>query len=299
MFGISFSMVTFSAYESLNYNYTLLKDATDNRTREMVNSIVPFLENRELIIERDSINRYFNRIIAQRELNSDLFQIDSIFIVSKDGSLIAHNNLIELNSAEPMKFNKPIYMRSLRMRKGQNPLTQVIEYETNRDGTFLGETLYKMFPDLNEKVILVSSALFWDDKLEASASFHIQYSRKNVQALVEYNKEIYKWILLNSSIVIFAVVFLLWLIFVYFQFSTYKQGHREAIDQKISDTKKTNSRIQTIIEKKETTLKNYLTGSRKALVSNPQISIRKTNYHTKDKKNSDIPNDKKYESGLL
>jgi hypothetical protein len=255
--ALAMSAVAWSFYESVNSSLSLLKYTSDNKARDILSTVARVAESKMSPDGNSEMNEFFAKLIKQSEKDLDKFLIKEIFLVSNDGTLLSHSDTEELRNSSNSSFNKPQYMRALRMRKGQLPTPQVIGDEYLGDNTIFGTWIMKTFPDLKYQTILLSSPVYHTQRLEAIASIHLVYNRGNVLFFINNQREIFSWMLTNYSIIALIIAFGLWIVFALYNFASYRQGARVATHSESAPP--TSSKIGAILEKQEDTLKKYLT----------------------------------------
>lgn len=269
---LALSAVTWSFYESVNSSLALLKYTSDNKVRDILATISRISETKVSSEEVYEMNEFFQKLIKQSEKDLDKFLIKEIFLVKNDGTLLAHSNPEELKNSIPGSYNKPQFMRALRMRKGQLPSPQVIGEEYKGDNTFFGSWMTKIFPDLRFQTILLSAPVYHTQRLEVVATIHLIYNRGNVLFFIDTQRELLQWMLVNYTVIAFILAFALWTVFVLYTFASYRQGVRVANGEKPKTSKKT-SKVMSIIEKKEETLQKYLSPIPARLDSDISLNI--------------------------
>lgn len=255
---LALSAVAWSFYESVNSSLALLKYTSDNKARDILATISRVAETKVGSEAVSEMNEVFQKLIKQSEKDLDKFLIKEIFLVAKDGTLLAHSNPEEFKNAILGSYNKPQYMRALRMRKGQLPTPQVIGEEYKGDPTFFGSWITKTFPDLRFQTILLSAPVYHTQRLEVIATIHLIYNRGNVLFFIESQRELLQWMLANYTVIALVLAFGLWTVFVLYTFATYRQAARVTTGAEKTKTSKKTSKLMSIIEKKEETLQNYL-----------------------------------------
>jgi hypothetical protein len=268
---LALSAVVWSFYESVNSSLSLLKYTSDNKARDILSTVARVAESKMSQENTSEMNEFFVKLIKQSEKDLDKFLIKEIVLVSNDGTLLSHSNLEELKNAYSGSYNKPQYMRALRMRKGQLPTPQVIGEEYKGDNTFLGTWIMKTFPDLKYQTILLSAPVYHKERLEAIASIHLVYNRGNILFFINNQREILVWMLANYTVIALMLAFTVWVVFALYTFASYKQGVRVATHTE-TPSKKT-SKLGAILEKQEDTLKKYLTPIPARLDSNISLNI--------------------------
>ncbi|MDX1958558.1 MAG: hypothetical protein SFU98_08305 [Leptospiraceae bacterium] len=257
---LAISAVCWSFYESLGSSVSLLKYTSDNKARDILSTIARVSETKMSVEGQREMNDFFGKLIKQSEKDQDKFLLKEIFILSNDGTVLSHNNPSELKTNEPDKYNKPYYMRALRMRKGQLPTPQIIGKENEGDGTMLGNWMLRFFPDLKFQTILLSSPIYHTEKLEAIGSIHLIYNRGNVQYLLSNQREIFIWMLSNYVVIAFLATLIIWAIFAFFSFSIYRLASFQGSTLGATESK---SKLKSFLDEKENTLKQYITGKNK------------------------------------
>ncbi|MCX7998089.1 MAG: hypothetical protein N3A69_03940 [Leptospiraceae bacterium] len=271
---LALSAVVWSFYESVNSSLSLLKYTSDNKARDILSTISRVAETKAASGDISEMNEFFQKLIKQSEKDLDKFLIKEIFLVAKDGTLLAHSNPEELRNSFVGSYNKPQYMRALRMRKGQLPTPQVIGEEYKGDQTFFGSWITKTFPDLRFQTILLSAPVYHTQRLEVIATIHLIYNRGNVLFFIESQRELLQWMLSNYTIIALVLAFGLWTVFMLYTFASYRQGARVASGtEKPKTSSKSTSKIMSIIEKKEESLQKYLSPMPAHLDSDVSLNI--------------------------
>ncbi|HMV44121.1 MAG TPA: hypothetical protein PK079_17940 [Leptospiraceae bacterium] len=261
---LAVSAVSWSFYESVYSSLNLLKYTSDNKARDILATVARVAETKMYSDGYNEMNDFFVRMIKQSEKDLDKFTIKEVFLISPEGVVLAHSNPSEITgeiiSRTPsQKYNKPYYMRALRMRKGQLPTPQTFGQEYKGDETFFGRMMMRLFPELKYQTVLLSAPIYHLEKLETVGSIHLIYNRGNVLFFMESQKEIFLWMLLNYIGISFLVSIALWGTYVLFLFGSYKQGGRNTANIPEPELPKTLAKIETIFEKQEDTIKRYLT----------------------------------------
>ncbi|MBE7410478.1 MAG: hypothetical protein L6Q54_10570 [Leptospiraceae bacterium] len=227
--GVAISAVAWSFYESSRLSLNLLKITSDNKARDILFSLAKAAEVRMTPEGLLELSTDFGRIKKQAEKDLDKFGVKEIFILSDSGKVIAHSDKEEISiplKSRPIleKYNKPFFMRALRMRKGQFPIPQDYGEQYNGDGTKFGEILLKLFPEIKIQTVTVSSPVYHLKKLETVASIHLIYDRGNFHFFLDKQRELFYWMLVNYSIIAFGACFFLNLVYMIFSFFNKKQG---------------------------------------------------------------------------
>jgi hypothetical protein len=262
--SLAVSAVSWSFYESVYSSLNLLKYTSDNKARDILATVARVAETKMYSEGYSEMNDFFIRMIKQSEKDLDKFTIKEVFLISSDGIILAHSNPSEvssdINSRTPSpKYNKPYYMRALRMRKGQLPTPQTFGQEYKGEETFYGRLVMRLFPELKYQTVLLSAPIYHMEKLETVGSIHLIYNRGNVLFFMESQKEIFFWMLLNYIGISIIVSIVLWLLYMLFLFGSYKQGARNTANIPEPELPKTLAKIETLVEKQEETIKRYLT----------------------------------------
>lgn len=262
---LAVSAVSWSFYESVYSSLNLLKYTSDNKARDILATVARVAETKmDSEAGYNEMNDFFIRLIKQSEKDLDKFTIKEVFLISSDGIILSHSNPQEvasdINSRTPSpKYNKPYYMRALRMRKGQLPTPQTFGQEYKGEESLYGKMIMRLFPELKYQTVLLSAPIYKMDKLETNGSIHLIYNRGNVLFFMEGQKEIFFWMLLNYVGISIVVSLVLWLGYVFFLFGSYKQGVRNTANIPDPELPKTLAKIETVFNKQEDTIKRYLT----------------------------------------
>ncbi|MBP7284344.1 MAG: hypothetical protein KBA66_22345 [Leptospiraceae bacterium] len=263
--SLAVSAVSWSFYESVYSSLNLLKYTSDNKARDILATVARVAETKmDSEAGYAEMNDFFIRMIKQSEKDLDKFTIKEVFLISSDGIILAHSNPSEvssdINTRTPSpKYNKPYYMRALRMRKGQLPTPQTFGQEYKGEETFYGRLVMRLFPELKYQTVLLSAPIYKMEKLETNGSIHLIYNRGNVLFFMESQKEIFFWMLMNYIGISILVSITLWFGYMFFLFGSYKQGARNTANIPEPELPKTLAKIETIFEKQEDTIKRYLT----------------------------------------
>jgi hypothetical protein len=262
--SLAVSAVSWSFYESVYSSLNLLKYTSDNKARDILATVARVAETKMNSEGYSEMNDFFVRMIKQSEKDLDKFTIKEVFLISPDGIILAHSNSSEVSSdissrTPSAKYNKPYYMRALRMRKGQLPTPQTFGQEYKGEETFYGRLVMRLFPELKYQTVLLSAPIYHIEKLETVGSIHLIYNRGNVLFFMESQKEIFFWMLLNYIGISILVSIALWSAYVMFLFGSYKQGGRNTANIPEPELPKTLAKIETIFNKQEDTIKRYLT----------------------------------------
>lgn len=261
---LAVSAVSWSFYESVYSSLNLLKYTSDNKARDILATVARVAETKMNADGYSEMNDFFIRMIKQSEKDLDKFTIKEAFLISPDGVVLAHSNPSEitgdlLSRTPSPKYNKPYYMRALRMRKGQLPTPQTFGQEYKGEESFYGRMVMRLFPELKYQTVLLSAPIYHLEKLETVGSIHLIYNRGNVLFFMESQKEIFFWMLFNYIGISILVSIALWSVYVMFLFGSYKQGGRNTANIPEPELPKTLAKIETIFEKQEDTIKRYLT----------------------------------------
>ncbi|MBP9889246.1 MAG: hypothetical protein KBF93_23325 [Leptospiraceae bacterium] len=262
---LAVSAVSWSFYESVYSSLNLLKYTSDNKARDILATVARVAETKmDSEAGYTEMNDFFIRMIKQSEKDLDKFTIKEVFLISSDGIILSHSNPLEvasdINSRTPSpKYNKPYYMRALRMRKGQLPTPQTFGQEYKGEETFYGKMIMRLFPELKYQTVLLSAPIYKMEKLETNGSIHLIYNRGNVLFFMESQKEIFFWMLMNYVGISILVSVVLWLGYTFFLFGSYKQGARNTANIPDPELPKTLAKIETVFNKQEDTIKRYLT----------------------------------------
>lgn len=261
--GLVVTAVSWSFYESASSSLNLLKYTSDNKARDILATVARVAETKMTNEGFNDMNDFFSRLIKQSEKDLDKFTIKEVFMISSDGVVLSHSNPAEVAAdlsqrTASQKYNKPYYMRALRMRKGQLPTPQTFGQEYKGDNSFVGNYLMKLFPDLKYQTVLLSAPIYHSEKLETIGSIHLIYNRGNVLFYIESQREIYFWILANSLAMGLVATVFLWAVYMIFLFGSYRQGGRNVAKVADPPSSKTLTKIQTVVEKQEQTLRDYL-----------------------------------------
>ncbi|MCE9500652.1 MAG: hypothetical protein K8R21_09155 [Leptospira sp.] len=230
--GIAITAIGWSFFETSRSSLTLLKYTSDNKARDILAAIARVGETKMTPDGIQEMNDLLVRIKKQTEKDLDKFGIVEMFLLSENGKILAHTNKEEI--AIPLKerpvldkYNKPFFMRALRMRKGQLPYPQDYGEPWNGDGTRFQTLVLTLFPDLKSQTVAISSPVYHLKKLETVASMHMIYSRGNLLFYMDRQKELLLWLTINYSVIGFIASVILGLIFLLFSILTRKQGVNE------------------------------------------------------------------------
>lgn len=264
----SVTAVAWSFYESVNTSFSQLKYSSDTKARDILSILARVTETKMTPEGQAEMSEFFNRIIVQSEKDLDKFQITDIFLVSNDGALLSHNSSEELKKLDPSKYNQPMYMRALRMRKGQLPIPQSFGKEFEGEGGFLDKWILKNFPDIKYQTILLSAPIYHTERLEALGTIHMVYSRGNLLFFMKNQKDVLKWIVLNFGLVALISTILTWSVAAYFMIGSYRQGLSTGKGDTVSTT-----RLGSLLQKQEETLQRMITPMPVKLDSDISLNI--------------------------
>ncbi|MCB1159485.1 MAG: hypothetical protein KDK45_18425 [Leptospiraceae bacterium] len=229
---LSFSAVSWSFYESANSSMNLLKYTSDNKARDILSTIARVAEARMYPYGYSEMNDYFYRLVKLSEKDLDKFTIQEIFLISRDGKLLAHSDPSrvkeDISKREPSsQYQKPFFLRAHRMRKGQTPVPQNFGDQYKGDGSYFSKTSIRLFPDIKNQTVIVSAPVYSQIHLETQGSVHMIYNRGNFLFFLERQKDIYIWMLINYLVIGFIAGILLWVFFAVFTFIGIKEGLKQ------------------------------------------------------------------------
>lgn len=262
--SIALTAVAWSFYESVSSSLSLLKYTSDNKARDLLATAARVAETKMYPEGYEEMNEFFIRLIKNSEKDLDKFTIKEAFLLSTDGIVLSHSEPLEVSldvykRIPSQKYNKPYYMRALRMRKGQLPTPQVFGKDYVGDETYFGKTLMGLFPEMKHQTILLSAPIYQLDKLETIGSIHLVYNRGNILFFIDSQKDIFFWMVSNYSLIALISAFILWILHALFIFATYKQGVRFGNNSPEPKPKsKTMEKLNSLVEKQEDTLKRFL-----------------------------------------
>lgn len=257
---LSVSSVTWSFIESVKSSYNLITYTSDNKARDILATVAKVAEHKMNPEGYTELNEIFLRLIKQSEKDLDKFVIKEIFLISNNGSLLSHSNQIELDSDSKQKYNKPYFMRALRMRKGQLPSSQVYGTEEYKgDNSFFSNQILKLFPDLKNQETLLSAPIYMLENLDTVGSIHLIYSRGNVLNFIETQRKLFFWMLFNYIGISFLVSLVLFGIYALFLFGTYKQAVRKTAKEPDPEYNEMVTKVLEYVSKHEERITEYLT----------------------------------------
>lgn len=232
---VALTAVTWSFLESASSSFAFIKSASDNRARDTIVSLAKASEVRMNPKGYSELDKTFSRLMDVTGEDADQFKVIEISLVSPDSVVLASSDKkiqaipVKDRKKDPL-YSESLYTRALRMRKWQYPdpivLTQrsnSIEQDDHSSPAdlsyFIGkfDTLIEhFFPEAREDMGLVSCAVYHESKLDVVGAIHLKYSRGNFSLFLEKQKEMYFWMVRNTSLIALAISICLILVYLLF-----------------------------------------------------------------------------------
>jgi hypothetical protein len=119
-FEIGFGFLIFENYRnSFVTEYNDKKNNSDFRAEDIVLNLSRYLEIITPQTDKDNIESYFNRLVSATNKNQYEFSILNIYLLSTDGSILAFTQSSTNLQGASIDTHLPLFMRALRMRRGQ------------------------------------------------------------------------------------------------------------------------------------------------------------------------------------
>jgi hypothetical protein len=232
---VALTAVTWSFLESSSSSFAFIKSASDNRARDTIVSLAKASEIRMNSKGYSELDKTFSRLIDVTGEDADQFKVIEVSLVSPDSVVLASSD--KKIQAIPLKdrkkdslYSENLYTRALRMRKWQYPDPVVLAKKDSNpeqievsNSINLSYFLRKVdvlvdhfFPEAKEEMGLVSCAVYHESKLDVVGVIHLKYSRGNFALFLDKQKEMYFWMVRNTSLIALAISICLILVYLLF-----------------------------------------------------------------------------------
>lgn len=251
-FEIGFGFLIFENHRiTFESDYNDKKNNSDFRAEDIVLNLSRYLEIITPQTDKDSIESYFNRLISVTNKNQYEFSILNIYLLSTDGSILAYTQSNANLQWASIDTHLPLFMRALRMRRGQVE-SVVYEKKEHLEYSFFEKKILGLKPEDTENFYLSSAPVYLKDKMEVSGSIHIIYQRFDLDYFISVHKNTLKSQLLLAVVIGLLLSLFLWLIFYAFVSILIRESlHDNSYEVALSKETKKKPVVQEKVEKVE------------------------------------------------
>jgi hypothetical protein len=212
-FEIGFTFLIFENHRnSFVTEYNDKKNNSDFRAEDIVLNLSRYLEIITPKTDRDGIESYFNRLISATNKNQYEFSILNIILLSTDGSTLVFTQSSANFQEASIETHLPLFMRALRMRRGQVE-SAIYEKKEHLEYSFFEKKVLGLHVEDTENFYLSSAPVYFKDKMEVVGTIHILYQRFDMDYFLATRKSTLKTQLLLASVIGLVLSLFLWLIF--------------------------------------------------------------------------------------
>jgi len=251
-FEIGFGFLIFENYRnSFVTEYNDKKNNSDFRSEDIVLNLSRYLEIITPQTDKDGIESYFNRIVSATNKNQYEFSILNIYLLSTDGSILAFTQSSTNLQGASIDTHLPLFMRALRMRRGQVE-SVIYEKKEQLEYSFFERKVLGLKSEDTENFYLSSAPVYIKDKMEVVGTVHIVYQRFDMNYFLSAQKNTLKVQLLLATVIGFLLSLFLWLIFYAFVSILIRESiHENSYEAVLSREIKKKPVIQEKVEKVE------------------------------------------------
>ena len=258
-FEIGFGFLIFENYKnSFVTEYNDKKNNSDFRAEDIVLNLSRYLEIITPQTDKDNIESYFNRLVSATNKNQYEFSILNIYLLSTDGSILAFTQSSNNLQGASIDTHLPLFMRALRMRRGQVE-SVIYEKKEQLEYSFFERKLLGLKSEDTENFYLSSAPVYIKDKMEVVGTIHIIYQRFDMNYFLSAQKNTLKVQLLLATVIGLLLSLFLWLIFYAFVSILIRESiHENSYEVALSREIKKKPVIQEKVEKVDTIISKSL-----------------------------------------
>jgi hypothetical protein len=251
-FEIGFGFLIFENYRnSFASEYNDKKNNSDFRAEYIVLNLSRYLEIITPQTDKDGIESYFNRLISATNKNQYEFSILNIYLLSTDGSILAFTQSSANLHGASIDTHLPLFMRALRMRRGQVE-SVIYEKKEQLEFSFFERKVLGLKSEDTENFYLSSAPVYIKDKMEVVGTIHVIYQRFDMDYFLATQKNALKVQLLLAAVIGFLLSLFLWLIFYAFVSILIRESiHENSYEVALSRETKKKPVIQEKVKKVE------------------------------------------------
>ena len=249
-FEIGFGFLIFENYKnSFVTEYNDKKNNSDFRAEDIVLNLSRYLEIITPQTDKDGIESYFSRLVSATNKNQYEFSILNIYLLSTDGSILAFTQSSNNLQGASIDTHLPLFMRALRMRRGQVE-SVIYEKKEQLEYSFFERKLLGLKSEDTENFYLSSAPVYIKDKMEVVGTIHIVYQRFDMNYFLSAQKNTLKVQLLLATVIGLLLSLFLWLIFYAFVSILIRESiHENSYEVALSREIKKKPVIQEKVEK--------------------------------------------------
>lgn len=249
-FEIGFGFLIFENYKnSFVTEYNDKKNNSDFRAEDIVLNLSRYLEIITPQTDKDNIESYFSRLVSATNKNQYEFSILNIYLLSTDGSILALTQSSNNLQGTSIDTHLPLFMRALRMRRGQVE-SVIYEKKEQLEYSFFERKLLGLKSEDTENFYLSSAPVYIKDKMEVVGTIHIIYQRFDMNYFLSAQKNTLKVQLLLAILIGLLLSLFLWLIFYAFVSILIRESiHENSYEVALSREIKKKPVIQEKVEK--------------------------------------------------
>jgi hypothetical protein len=251
-FEIGFGFLIFENYRnSFVSEYNDKKNNSDFRAEDIVLNLSRYLEIVTPQTDKDGIESYFNRLISSTNKNQYEFSILNIYLLSTDGSILAFTQSSANLHGASIDTHIPLFMRALRMRRGQVE-SVIYEKKEQLEFSFFDRKALGLKSEDTDNFYLSSAPVYIKDKMEVVGTIHIIYQRFDMDYFLAAQKNTLKDQLLLATVIGLLLSLFLWLIFYAFVSILIRESiHENSYEMALSRETKKKPVIQEKVKKVE------------------------------------------------
>ena len=251
-FEIGFGFLIFENYRnSFVSEYNDKKNNSDFRAEDIVLNLSRYLEIVTPQTDKDGIESYFNRLISSTNKNQYEFFILNIYLLSTDGSILTFTQSSANLHGASIDTHLPLFMRALRMRRGQVE-SVIYEKKEQLEFSFFDRKVLGLKSEDTENFYLSSAPVYIKDKMEVVGTIHIIYQRFDMDYFLAAQKNTLKVQLLLATVIGLLLSLFLWLIFYAFVSILIRESiHENSYEMALSRETKKKPVIQEKVKKVE------------------------------------------------
>jgi hypothetical protein len=251
-FEIGFGFLIFENYRnSFVSEYNDKKNNSDFRAEDIVLNLSRYLEIVTPQTDKDGIESYFNRLISSTNKNQYEFSILNIYLLSTDGSILAFTQSSANLHGASIDTHLPLFMRALRMRRGQVE-SVIYEKKEQLEFSFFDRKALGLKSEDTDNFYLSSAPVYIKDKMEVVGTIHIIYQRFDMDYFLAAQKNTLKDQLLLATVIGLLLSLFLWLIFYAFVSILIRESiHENSYEMALSRETKKKPVIQEKVKKVE------------------------------------------------
>ncbi|EPG67428.1 LIC_12071 family protein [Leptospira wolffii] len=204
--GIAVGATAWSYLESSLAAFEQIRDLSDQRARDTIGAISKSSEGKLSPEKVADLNFAFHRLVAVTSADKEGFKITELSIVDDSGIVLASSNekFLETPRAKRKpeeKFQSASYTSAHRLRKWQIGVPVLLDKQPVSENEKFLKAISPYFPEILQPEVLLSMAVYQENKLERVASLHMIYERGNFAHFVRVQSELFLWNLQNNAIV--------------------------------------------------------------------------------------------------